>query len=176
MTTKSAEPDSPSVWTKGDPIVPTVEFCDCPIATSLGVLGRKWAMLVLRDIAMRKTERFSDLMKSIPGITPRMLSTRLQELETSGMILKVQNDKNPRLVRWNLTEKGWDALPILMSYVAFGSKWYAPNVFEDKKPREMNEIYPQENLKELFVNIDVDRAKMKRIFRGEAAKGQDSWK
>jgi DNA-binding MarR family transcriptional regulator len=104
-----------------------------------------------------------------------MLSTRLQELEEFGMIIRVQNEKNPRFVRWNLTEKGWDALPILMSYVAFGSKWYATSVFEDKKPREMKEIYPQENLKELFVNIEVDKAKMKKIFREEAEKGQHSW-
>jgi DNA-binding HxlR family transcriptional regulator len=92
-----------------------------------------------------------------------MLSTRLQELEEAGMIFRVENQKVPRFVRWNLTEKGWDALPILMSYVAFGSKWYAPAVFSDRKPREMNEIYPQESLKELYVSIEVDKRKMKKF-------------
>ncbi len=143
--------------TRGLPIVSAAQFTSCPIETSLGVLGKKWTMLVLRDIAMRKMERFSDLMKSIPGITPRMLSTRLQEPEDSGMIFRVENRKVPRFVRWNLTEKGWDALPVLMSYVAFGSKWYAPAVFADGKPREMNEIYPQKSLKELYINIDVGK-------------------
>jgi hypothetical protein len=66
MTTKTVDADPLARWTKGEPMVPAAAFSSCPIATSLGVLGRKWTMLVLRDIAMRKMERFSDLMKSIP--------------------------------------------------------------------------------------------------------------
>jgi DNA-binding HxlR family transcriptional regulator len=154
-------------WIKGAPIASAAEFASCPIAASLGVLGRKWTMLVLRDVAMRKAERFSDLMRSIPGITPRALSMRLKELEQSGMITRVDDRKSPRFVKWNLTDKGWDTLPILMSYVAFGSKWYAPTVFVDSKPREMNDIYPQENLKPLYVNIEVDPAKVRRALRKE---------
>ena len=82
MAAKNANPHL-AKWIKGFPIVPAAQFSSCPIETSLGVLGKKWTMLVLRDIAMRKMERFSDLMKSIPGITPRMLSARLREMEQS---------------------------------------------------------------------------------------------
>ncbi|MDA4128145.1 MAG: helix-turn-helix transcriptional regulator [Thaumarchaeota archaeon] len=146
-------------WKKGEPIVPAAQITSCPIHTSLGVLGKKWAMLVLRDISMRKIERFSGLLKSINGITPRVLSMRLKELEEAGIIKKVQTRNSPKMVRWNLTEMGWDALPILMSYVAFGSKWYSTTVFADGVPREMNEIYPQRNLKKLYVNIPVDKAR-----------------
>ncbi len=164
-------------WIKGAPIVSAAEFASCPIAASLGVLGRKWTMLVLRDMAMRKTERFSDLMRSISGISPRALSMRLKELEQSGMITRVDDRKSPRFVKWSLTDKGWDTLPILMSYVAFGSKWYAPTVFVDSKPREMNDIYPQENLKPLYVNIEVDPVKVRRALRKEtkASSKLSSW-
>ena len=163
-------------WIKGAPIASAAQFASCPIAASLGVLGRKWTMLVLRDMAMRKAERFSDLMRSIPGITPRALSMRLKELEQSGMITRVDDRKSPRFVKWSLTDKGWDTLPILLSYVAFGSKWYAPTVFVDSKPREMNDIYPQENLKPLYVNIEVDPAKIRRALRKETkASRQSSW-
>jgi DNA-binding HxlR family transcriptional regulator len=162
-------------WIKGAPIASAAQFTSCPIATSLGVLGRKWTMLILRDMAMRKAERFSDLTRSIHGITPRSLSMRLKELEHSGMIERVDDRKSPRFVRWNLTEKGWDTLPILMSYVAFGSKWFAPAVFEDAKPREMNDIYPQENLKPLYVNIDVDPAKVRKLLRKESSSTQSAW-
>ena len=120
-------------------------------------------MLVLRDIAMRDMGRFSQLMKGIPGITPRMLSARLKELEKQGMIMKMTNRKSAKAAKWVPTEKGWDALPILFSYTAFGSKWFASTVFEDGKPREMREIYPQRNLRDLYVNIDVDRARIKRL-------------
>jgi DNA-binding HxlR family transcriptional regulator len=139
----------------GMPMVPAAPLENCPIATSLGVLGKKWALLVIRDIAMRKTERFSELLRTIPGITPRVLSMRLRELEDAGIIHKVANEKSPRLVRWNLTEMGWDALPILMSYVAFGSKWFSKTVFADRRRRDVSEVYPQKNLQPFEVDIGV---------------------
>jgi hypothetical protein len=67
----------------------------------------------------------------------------------------------PRVVRRNLTEKGWDTLPILMSYVAFGSKWFGSVVFADGKPREIKNIYPQENLRGTYVNIEVDERRVR---------------
>jgi DNA-binding HxlR family transcriptional regulator len=175
VSTKGTSIDPLRYWIKGSPLASTAEFTSCPIAASLGVLGRKWTMLILRDMAMRKAERFSDLTRSIPGITPRALSMRLKELEQSGMIERVDDRKSPRLVRWNLTEKGWDTLPILLSYVAFGSKWFAPTVFNDGKPREMNDIYPQKNLKPLYVNIDVDPARVRKILRDETSSANVTW-
>ncbi len=162
MTLKTT--DSPTaVWEKGKTIVPNAPICNCPIATSLALLGKKWTMLVLRDIAMRDMGRFSQLMKGIAGITPRMLSARLKDLESHGMIVKTANRESVKAAKWKPTEKGWDALPILFSYTAFGSKWFASTVFEDKKPRELNEVYPQRNLRDLYVNLDVDRARIKRL-------------
>jgi DNA-binding HxlR family transcriptional regulator len=119
-----------------------VPIKNCPIATSLGVLGRKWTILILRDISMMKLERFNQLLKATPGLTPRVLSNRLRELEEEGMIERVEERKGPRFVRWGLTEKGRDTIPILMRFAAFGSKWYADVVFEDKKPKKLREIYP----------------------------------
>ena len=150
-------------WEKGTAIEPAAPICACPIATTLGMLGKKWTMLVLRDIAMRDMGRFSQLMKGIPGITPRMLSIRLKELEKQGMIIKESNRNSSKAARWKPTEKGWDALPILFSYTAFGSKWFASEVFEDGKPREMTSIYPQKNLRDMYVNLEVDRARLKRL-------------
>lgn len=103
------------------------------------------------------------MITGIPGITPRMLSNRLKELERHGMIVKTARRESAKAARWTPTEKGWDALPILFSYTAFGSKWFASTVFEDGKPRELREIYPQKNLKGMYVNIDVDRARLRRL-------------
>ena len=55
-----------------------------------------------------------------------------------------------------------------MSYVAFGSKWFAPVVFADREPREMREIYPQRNLRDSYVNIEVDKPRIKRMQRSKA--------
>ncbi|HVH15329.1 MAG TPA: helix-turn-helix domain-containing protein [Candidatus Angelobacter sp.] len=118
---------------------PDVHFSECPIKASIGVLGRKWTTLLLRDIGFRKVDRFNHLLESIPGLTPRVLSMRLKELEKDGIIQKTE-DKDS-VVRWTLTEKGEDTLPILMRLIAFGSKWYAREVFKDKLPRTLNKIF-----------------------------------
>ncbi len=127
--------------------VPKIMFAECPIKASMGVLGRKWAMLVLRDIGFRKIDRFNRLLESIPGVTPRVLSIRLKELRDAGLIKCVENIGSPKVVRWGLTEKGSDALPILLQFIAFGSKWYADEVFDDKRPRTMTELFKPEALK-----------------------------
>ncbi|MFL6315760.1 MAG: winged helix-turn-helix transcriptional regulator [Nitrososphaeraceae archaeon] len=62
-------------------MIPQVIFMKCPIKTSLGVLGKKWTMLIIRDIGVYKITRFNRLLESIEGITPRVLSMRLKELE-----------------------------------------------------------------------------------------------
>ncbi len=120
---------------------PDLKFQQCPIKASMGVLGKKWTTLILRDIGFRKIDRFNHLLESVPGLTPRVLSMRLKELERDGMIEKVEDETSPMVIRWALTEKGEDALPILMRLIAFGSKWYAREVFEDKVPRSLNEIF-----------------------------------
>lgn len=101
-------------------------------------------MLILRDIGFRGIDRFNRLLESIPGLTPRVLSMRLGELEAGGFIECVENKESPKVVRWALTEKGTDTLPILMRIIAFGSKWYPDEVFEDKKPRTMPELFRPE--------------------------------
>lgn len=132
-------------WTikKRNAIWPQVEFVSCPIRTSLGLLGKKWTILILRDIGFLRINRFNRLLESIQGLTPRVLSMRLKELEKEGYIECFEKKKSPVTVRWRLTQKGKDTMPILMQLTAFGSKWYSDIVFEDKRPRKLNEIFPQ---------------------------------
>src|ERR687887_292257 len=72
-----------SIW-------PLVKFVKCPIRTSLGVLGKKWTVLIIRDIGVYKITRFNRLLESIKGITPRVLSRRLKELEKKGFIERAE--------------------------------------------------------------------------------------
>jgi DNA-binding HxlR family transcriptional regulator len=154
---KPASSTSPfEYWMPGTPMVPAAPMVACPIQTSLGFLGKKWAILILREMVMRNVDRFSELLRSIDGLTPRILSVRLKELEEEGVIMKNSDEKHPSIVRWKLTEKGWDALPILMSLFAFGSKWYPQTVFADGKARELVELYPQRNLRDQYVNLKLE--------------------
>ncbi|HYC11203.1 MAG TPA: helix-turn-helix domain-containing protein [Nitrososphaerales archaeon] len=124
------------------PILPTVAFKSCPIRTSLGVLGKKWTLLILRDIAFLKVDRFNRILRSIPGLTPRVLTLRLRELREDGIIEPVAIQRGPRLVRWRLTKMGQDTIPILMDFISFGATWYPDTVFEDGKPRTAEELFP----------------------------------
>jgi DNA-binding HxlR family transcriptional regulator len=133
-----------------DMLLPQVRFIECPIKTSLGVLGKKWTMLIIRDICFRGIDRFNRLLESIPGLTPRVLSMRLKELEREGLIECTEEKRSPMMVLWRLTEKGKDTLPILMQLTAFGSKWHADVVFEDKMPRKLSEIFPQPEAREII--------------------------
>jgi DNA-binding HxlR family transcriptional regulator len=134
-------------------IIPQVIFTKCPIKTSLGVLSKKWTMLIIRDIGVYKITRFNRLLESVAGITPRVLSMRLKELEKEGFIERAEERRSPMIVQWRLTEKGKDTLAILMQLVAFGSKWYSNVVFEDKKPRKLTEIFPHPRAREIMMGV-----------------------
>jgi len=135
-------------------LIPAVEFKTCPIRVSLGVLGKKWTLLILRDIAFLKIDRFNQILRSVPGLTARVLIMRLRELEESGLIEPVIVQEKPKLVRWVLTEKGKDTIPVLMNLISFGAKWYSDLVFEDKRARTLDELFP-EMLKARGVNAAV---------------------
>jgi DNA-binding HxlR family transcriptional regulator len=132
---------------------PDVHFAECPIKASMGVFGRKWTMLLLRDIGFRKVDRFNHLLESIPGLTPRVLSMRLKELEKDGIIEKIVDETSSGVTRWTLTEKGRDTLPILMRLIAYGSKWYAKEVFDDKTPRSLSEIFTKPEAQEIVQRL-----------------------
>jgi DNA-binding HxlR family transcriptional regulator len=136
-------------------LLPGIEFAQCPIRTSLGVLGKKWTMLLLRDIGILGVDRFNRLLDSIPGLTPRVLSMRLNELEKEGYIQCVEEGKSPMIVRWRITEKGKDIIPILLEFTAFGSKWHADVVFRDKKPRKPDELFQPKAKKIIQRFIDM---------------------
>jgi DNA-binding HxlR family transcriptional regulator len=154
QTIKSQADDSPNNYK--DLLLPKVTFVKCPIKTSLGVLGKKWTILIIRDIGFRKIERFNLLLKSIPGLTPRVLSMRLKELEKEGLIKCVHKNRIPMVVLWSLTEKGKDTLPILLMLTAFSSKWYSELIFEDKQPRKLIDIFPQSEAREIIMSYIKD--------------------
>ena len=61
-----------------DALLPSVSFAECPIRISAGLLGKKWTMVIIRNIGFRKIQRFNRLLEATHGITPRVLSQRLK--------------------------------------------------------------------------------------------------
>lgn len=114
----------------------------CPISASLQVLGRKWAIPVLRDIAFYRNPRFSDILRKNPGLTPRVLSFRLKEFEAEGFIRR-RRTEDAREVAYDLLPKGHDAIPVLTALACFGAKHHAEQVFPNGGPRTMGQMFPR---------------------------------
>ncbi|GGI10043.1 winged helix-turn-helix transcriptional regulator [Gottfriedia solisilvae] len=104
----------PVVLTKGEIGV------QCPIAKTLDVIGTKWTFLIIRDLLIDGKLRFSDLMRSVEGISPKTLSLRLRELEEKGIVTRKVYPEVPPRVEYTLTEKGKSLKGIFVELKRFG--------------------------------------------------------
>ena len=119
---------------------PGIPFISCPVKETLGTLGRRWTLLILRDVGVYGKERFSSILQANPGLTARVLSRRLSELQREGLIERTASSRKD--VRYTLTPKGRDSLPILAAIVAYGISHHADRVFADGRPRGIREAFP----------------------------------
>lgn len=97
------------------------ELCDekCPVARANAVLGGKWTTLIVRDL-LSGTKRYSQLQRSLEGISPRVLAQRLKELETAGMIRKKIYPTVPPKTEYSLTKVGKKAQSVILAMAEFG--------------------------------------------------------
>jgi len=94
-----------------------------PLRRSVRMLGRKWTLLLLRDLAFLKLTRFNQLLRNNQGLTPRVLSRRLREMQQEGLITRTGSG---RQVSYLLSERGADAVYILLAFLRYGLKHYPP--------------------------------------------------
>ncbi len=96
---------------------PDLAYQSDPIRESVKRLGRKWTLLLLRDLAFLKFSRFGEFLHSNPGLTPRVLSRRLRQMVGEGLIVRRERDEE---IRYHLTERGEDAVFILLAFLRYG--------------------------------------------------------
>jgi DNA-binding HxlR family transcriptional regulator len=89
----------------------TIEVEPCPVEAIAEIIGRKWVSLIIRDLA-KGVQRFGELQHSLE-ISPRVLSTRLQELEDEGLVRREVFAEVPPRVEYTLTEKGTLLVPLI---------------------------------------------------------------
>lgn len=94
----------------------------CPVARTAEIIGNKWTPLIVRDLA-RERRRFSELERSLTGISPKTLSERLKRLEEAGVVARECFAEVPPRVEYSLTEKGFALLPVIESMRVFGANW-----------------------------------------------------
>nr|WP_063890754.1 helix-turn-helix domain-containing protein [Sciscionella sp. SE31] len=78
---------------------------ECTVEAALEVLGGKWKLVILRHL-LEGTKRFGELDRALPGITARMLTRQLRELETDGLVLRTVHQQVPPKVEYSVTAIG----------------------------------------------------------------------
>ena len=92
---------------------------NCSLAQSLEIVGERWSLLIIRDTAFG-IRRFDDIQKSL-GIARNILTQRLSKLTNEGILVKARG-KAGRM-EYQLTDKGWDLQPLLLSLFQWGEKY-----------------------------------------------------
>ena len=92
----------------------------CPVTRTMSVIGGKWKPIIMWTVRCC-TRRFGEIKKMIPGITQKMLTQQLRELERDGIINRKVYPVVPPMVEYSLTEYGRTLIPILDTMAEWGA-------------------------------------------------------
>ncbi len=98
------------------------DFEDCPVEATLGIIGGKWKADILHHL-VDGPRRFNELRRRLPGVTQRMLTLQLRELEADGIVQRTVYAQVPPRVDYELTEGGRTLIPILVSMRDWGEQY-----------------------------------------------------
>jgi DNA-binding HxlR family transcriptional regulator len=100
----------------------------CAIAKSLDVVGDRWTLLIVRELAFRGACRYTDLRNGLPGIATNLLADRLRELERAGVVVREEAPPPVATTLFRLTPRGEQLRPVLDDLV----RWGIPLMAEQK--------------------------------------------
>ncbi|WP_217592167.1 helix-turn-helix domain-containing protein [Cohnella sp. GbtcB17] len=86
------------------------------------LLGKKWTGLIVR-VLMGGPKRFKDMKEQIPDMSDKMLTDRMKELESSGLVKRTVYPEMPVRIEYELTDKGRDLENVIESIQNWGEKW-----------------------------------------------------
>ena len=98
------------------------ELPDCPVATTVQLIGNKWKLLIIRNLLVRPW-RFNELHKSLDGISQKVLTDSLRQMEADGIITRTVYPEVPPRVEYALYDLGESMRPILMSMQDWGNNY-----------------------------------------------------
>lgn len=94
----------------------------CPVATTVGLIGNKWKILILRDI-FHAPKRFNELKKSLYGISQKVLTENLRAIENDGIVVRTVYPEVPPRVEYSLTDLGKSMEPIIKILEIWGTNY-----------------------------------------------------
>jgi len=98
------------------------ELPECPVATTVSLIGSKWKLLIMRNLLVRPW-RFNELKKSLDGISQKVLTDSLRSMEADGIITRTVYPEVPPRVEYALSELGESMRPIIKSMEAWGNNY-----------------------------------------------------
>ena len=102
----------------------------CPVETCISLIGSKWRLLILRDLMMHESMRFKELQRSIGGISQKVLTNNLREMEDAGLVIRRVYAEVPPRVEYSLTDIGKSLRPVLSSMYAWGKDYQGKSCME----------------------------------------------
>ena len=100
------------------------ELPECPVATTVQLIGNKWKLLIIRNLLTRPW-RFNELQKSLDGISQKVLTDSLRSMEADGIITRTVYPEVPPRVEYALSELGQSMRPILDAMEKWGTAYKA---------------------------------------------------
>lgn len=93
---------------------------ECPVATSVSLIGGKWKLLIIRNLKSRPW-RFNELQRDLDGISQKVLTDSLRQMIDDGLVYRNDYHENPPRVDYRLTDLGKEMMPIIDALADFGN-------------------------------------------------------
>jgi len=122
----------------------------CPVCHALGLVGERWALLVVREL-LKGPKRYTDLLEGMPGVGTNILAARLKELEEGGVVRKRKLPPPAASTVYELTEYGQELEEPLYALARWGARSLPP-------PAENEEFYPDWGLNAFAALLDPEAA------------------
>ncbi len=98
------------------------ELPECPVATTVSLIGSKWKLLIIRNL-LNRPWRFNELQKSLEGISQKVLTDSLRSMEADGIITRTVFPEVPPRVEYSLSELGESLRPIINDMAKWGNDY-----------------------------------------------------
>lgn len=95
---------------------------ECPIATTVWLIGSKWKLLILRDLLLG-TKRYNELRHSLPDISQKVLTSTLKSMVADGIVIRTAYPEVPPRVEYSLSELGETMRPVIKVMEQWGNEY-----------------------------------------------------
>jgi DNA-binding HxlR family transcriptional regulator len=108
----------------------------CAVIDIWGILGKRWSLLIIKNLSTKETIRFNELKRALTGISSTVLSERLLELEREGLVTKKIYPEVPPRVEYSLTAQAKELEVIIKELGLWVSRWKRPQSVTSPAPKK----------------------------------------